>query len=220
MIPKFRYKILLAVAFLALASLACTQLDALLPNSRDTTEGSVRVSDDFSNENTGWEIGSYEGGDVGYYKGKYRITSVGDSITMWGAAGKSLEDMVIDVDTEQISAPENNNNDYGIICRLQNDGGGYYALISGDGYYSILIQNGEEGFDILVDWTYSSIINQGNTQNHLQLTCRGTKISLSVNGQLLAETSATKFSSGDIGFTTTSYELDLTEVHFDNFTVK
>ena len=220
MIPKIRYKLILAAIFLALASLACTQLDSLLPKSRDTTAGSVRVSDDFSSEKSGWEIGSYDGGDVGYFEGKYRITSIGDSITMWGAAGRSLEDMVIDVDTEQISAPENNNNDYGIICRLQNDGGGYYSLVSGDGFYSILRQNGEEGFDILVDWTYSSIINQGNSRNHLQLTCIGTKISLSVNGQLLAETSDTKFSSGDIGFTATSYEVEGTEVHFDNFAVK
>ena len=56
MTPKNRYKLILIVAFLALASLACTQLDALLPKSSDTSEGSFRVSDDFSSEKSGWEV--------------------------------------------------------------------------------------------------------------------------------------------------------------------
>ena len=38
--------------------------------------------------------------------------------------------------------------------------------------------------------------------------------------QLLAETSDNMYSSGDIGFTATSYELEGTEIQFDDLIVK
>jgi len=213
--------IILVAVFLLLTSLACTSLDGLLPDiGGDDTSEALKLSDDFSQEGSGWEVGSFEGGDIGYFDGKYRVTSNGDGSTMWGAAGRSFEDVIIEVDAKQISAPANNNNDYGVICRLQRDGAGYYGLVSGDGFFTILRENGENGFDVLVDWVESGLIKQGNAQNRIGLSCLGSKISLYVNGELLAETSDSMFSSGDIGFTVTSYELESTEVHFDNLTVK
>ncbi len=213
--------VLVLIGTLMLTTLACTSLEALLPDVlADDSSDTLKLSDGFSDQDTGWEIGSYDGGGVGYTEGKYFVSSTGSGSTMWGGAGRSFEDVFIDVDTEQISAPSNNNNDYGIICRLQRDGGGYYGLISGDGFYAILLETGGDGYDILVDWTESNLIRQGNTQNHLSLSCVGSKISMFVNGQLLAETSDSMYSSGDIGFTATSYEDEETEVHFDNLTVR
>jgi hypothetical protein len=206
---------------LILTTLACTSLDSILPNTKvDDSDDTYKFSDDFSKENSGWEIGSFDGGGIGYTGGIYFVSSTGSGSTMWGAAGRSFEDVIIDVDAEQVSAPSNNNNDYGIACRLQQDGGGYYGLISGDGFYSILRESGGDSYDILVDWKESNHIRQGNGQNHLGLSCVGSKISLFVNGQLLAETSDSMYDSGDIGFTATSYEPEGTEVHFDNLTVR
>lgn len=211
----------ICAGFLILGTLACTSLEALLPKAKvDDSPDTFKFSDSFSDESSGWEIGSFDGGGVGYTQGKYFVSSTGNGSTMWGGAGRSFENMTIDVDAEQISAPSNNNNDYGIICRLQRDGGGYYGLISGDGFYAILRESGGDSYDILVDWTDSKHIQQGNSQNQLGLSCVGSKISLYVNGQLLAETSDTMYDSGDIGFTATSYELEGTEVHFDNVTVR
>jgi len=152
--------------------------------------------------------------------GNKRISVMGSGSTMWDGAGRSFENVSIEVSAKQISAPSNNNNDYGIICRLQRDGGGYYGLISGDGFYAILRESGGDSYDVLVDWTASNHIRQGNSQNQLGLSCVGSKISLFVNDQLLAETSDSMYSSGDIGFTATSYELEGTEIHFDNVSVR
>lgn len=213
--------ILIFVGFLFLTTLACTSLDAILPNTRiDDSPDSFKFSDDFSQESSGWEIGDFDGGVIGYSRGKYFVTSVGSGSTMWGGAGRSFENVSIEVSAKQISAPSNNNNDYGIICRLQRDGGGYYGLISGDGFYAILRESGGDSYDVLVDWTASNHIRQGNSQNQLGLSCVGSKISLFVNDQLLAETSDGMYSSGDIGFTATSYELEGTEVQFDDVIVK
>lgn len=214
-------RILICVVFLFLTTLACTSFDALLPKAKlDDSPDSFKLSDGFSDDNSGWEIGDFDGGVIGYSQGKYFVTSVGNGSTMWGSAGRSFEDVTIEVDAEQISAPSNNNNDYGIICRLQRDGGGYYGLISGDGFFAILRESGGDSYDVLVDWTVSNHIRQGNSQNQLGLSCVDSKISLFVNGQLLAETSDSMFGSGDIGFTATSYELEGTEVQFDNVIVK
>jgi hypothetical protein len=216
-----KLNLIIGICMVFLTTLACTSLDSILPNVKlDPSAEPLKFSDDFSSESTGWEIGSYDGGGIGYTQGKYFVSSTGNGSTMWGSAGRSFEDVMIEVDTQQISAPENHNNDYGIICRLQRDGGGYFGLISGDGLYSILRQGGSESYDILVEWKESNHIRQGNSRNHLALSCVGSKISLYVNGQLLAETSDSMYASGDIGFTATSYESEETEVHFDDVIVR
>jgi len=53
-------------------------------------------------------------------------------------ANRSFDNLVVEVDATQVSAGPENDNDYGVICREQGDGNGYYLLVSGDGYYAIL----------------------------------------------------------------------------------
>jgi serine/threonine-protein kinase len=175
--------------------------------------------DDFSSPTSGWEVGEYEMGSVGYKDGVYSVVALGDSATMWGVANVSFEDVVIEVAAVPVSAPANNNNDYGIICRNQPGGlDGYYLLVSGDGGYAILKAEGGE-FGALVDWTASASVNKGSTRNYLRAICEGEHLALYVNGELLAEADDATFSRGDIAFTATSYEDEPTEVHFDNMVV-
>jgi hypothetical protein len=115
--------------------------------------------------------------------------------------------------------PPNDNNAYGIICRDQPNDDGYLMRISGDGFYAItLINEGE--FSYLVDWERSPHIKQGNAKNHLRAVCDGPRLALYVNGELVAETEDTTFAVGDVGLTATSFEEEMTEVHFDNLVVK
>jgi len=180
---------------------------------------STLFQDDFSSPTSGWEVGEYEMGSVGYKEGVYSVVALGDSATMWGVANVSFEDVVIEVAAVPVSAPANNNNDYGVICRNQPGGlDGYYLLISGDGGYAILKAEGGE-FDALVDWTASASVNKGPTRNYLRVICEGQHLALYVNGELLAEADDATFSRGDIAFTATSYEDEPTEVHFDNMVV-
>ena len=219
---KNRKLIILAITILAISSLACAVLDSILPDvgGGSSSADTIRVSDDFSDQSSGWEIGSYEFGDVGYHDGKYRVTSEGNS-TMWGAAGLNFQDVMIEIEATQIVGPDNNNNDYGVICRLQPEGNGYYGLVSGDGFYTIIRLSGEEDVEILVDWTESRLINQGNATNQIGLSCQGNQIALFINNKLVAETSDSMFSSGDIGLTTASYEESQgTVIDFDNLIVK
>lgn len=217
-----RNRILLGGALLGLALLACS-LPGLTPPPISTPEGGGKKSgvlfqDDFSNPKSGWEVGEYDAGKVGYGDGYYYVISYGDGNTMWGVANRSFSDVVIEVDATQVSGPDNN--DYGVICRTADSesGLGYYMLISGDGYYAIA-KGTDTGFDWLVDFTESSAIRQGNATNHIRAVCKGSKLSLTVNGVLLAEAEDSEFTGGDIALTATSYENIPTEVHFDNLVV-
>jgi len=180
---------------------------------------SILYQDDFSSASSGWEVGDYEGGSAGYKNGVYFVTSVGNNATMWGVANASFTDTIIEVDTTQVSAPANDNNDYGVVCRNQPDSlDGYYLLISGDGGYAIL-RAVAGSFEPLVDWATSDAINEGNVTNHIRAICNGDYLALSVNGELLAEVNDTALSQGDIALTATSYEDEPTEIHFDNLVV-
>lgn len=210
-----RKRVLIGGALLVLAMLACS-----LPGLRTPTPGGEKalMRDDFSNPNSGWEVGEYDTGEVGYSDGQYFVISYGDANTMWGVASRSFGNVVIEVDATPISGPDNN--DYGIICRVQGkeDGRGYYFLISGDGYYAIA-KGTDTGYDWLVDFTESSAIKQGYTTNRIRVVCDGSNLRLYVNGQLVGEASDTEFSSGDIALTATSYENEPVEVRFDNLVV-
>jgi hypothetical protein len=184
-----------------------------------TTEPDRLYRDDFQNPDSGWEIGDYESGRVGYENGKYVVTSMGNGDTMWGVGNLSFKDVAIEVDATQVSAPDNDNNDYGIVCREQGNGDGYYLLISGDGSYAIIKAN-REGFTQLVDWRTSEAIRTGNATNHLQAVCDGSRLALFVNGQRLASAEDTEFVGGDIALTATSYESATTEIHFDDLVVR
>ncbi len=181
-------------------------------------EAPVLYRDDFSDPSSGWEIGEYDSGSVGYGDGYYFVTSTVEEQQMWGVANRSFSDLAIEVDATQISAPANDNNSYGVMCRVQPDGDGYALRISGDGFYGIYkVVNGE--FEALVEWTGSTAIRQGNATNHLRAVCDGAVLALFVNGEGVAQASDSSFAEGDIALTASTFEAELTEVHFDYLVV-
>jgi hypothetical protein len=178
----------------------------------------VLFEDDFSNPGSGWEVGDYNDGSVGYRDGVYFVTSTFEDKYIWGVANQFFSDIVIDVDATQISAPANDNNAYGVMCRVQPNGEDGYALrISGDGFYGI--HKVSDGFEPLVDWTESDAIRQGNATNRLRAVCDGPNLVLFVNGELVAEASDATFAEGDIALSATTFEAEGTEVLFDNVVV-
>jgi hypothetical protein len=214
----------LIIALLAL-SLACTcDLASLLktetptPTMSQPAPSDLLMEDDFGSDDSGWEEGDYSGGSVGYGRGYYYVSAEPDSF-MWGVAYRSFDDVVIDVDATQVSAPSNDNNGYGVCCREQGDGDGYYLFISGDGMYSIF--RGVEGStESLVEWASSSAIRQGDATNHIRAICDGSRLTLVVNGEELASTTDSLYSEGDVGLAAASFESDPTEIHFDSFVVR
>jgi hypothetical protein len=209
-----------------MATLACT-CSSLLPGGDgqepppSPVPTNIYLQDDFSSTDSGWEIGDYDFGSVGYRNDAYFVTSTSIDMMMWGVANRSFDDVVIEVDATQISAGPESNNAYGVVCREQGDGSGngYYLRISGDGFYQIVKAVGEE-FETLVEWTETSAIQQGNATNRIMAVCNGSSLELFVNGERLAGVEDSTYTSGDIGFTATTFEDTMTEIHFDNVVVR
>lgn len=222
---------LVFVVLLALVSISCVCSTENLPafitdlvggeseQQSNLPGGNVVLQDDFSDPNSGWEVEQFDSGSVGYANGKYFVISTESAAAMWGAAGRNYADVVIEVEATQVRAPSNNNNDYGVMCRLKFTGEGYSFNISGDGFYSIQKMSNNE-FTDLVAWTESGVIRKGNATNKIRVVCDGNKLALFVNGEMLAEVIDSAYTSGDIGLAATTYEPEATEVHFDNLIVR
>ena len=78
--------------------------------------------------------------------GSYRATApdVGGYIWALDINGLPHTDVVIEIETTQLSDLANNG--YGVMCRadINNNGDGYYFLISGDRYYAIARGSGDD----------------------------------------------------------------------------
>ena len=62
----------------------------------------VLLDDDFEDPGSGWEIGSYDSGSVGYENGSYFVEASIEDNLMWGTAGMVFENTDITVETRQI----------------------------------------------------------------------------------------------------------------------
>jgi hypothetical protein len=182
------------------------------------TGSEVLWQDDFSDPGSGWEVSDYSAGSVKYENGAYLVTASAQSY-MWGAANRPFGDGTIEVDATQVVGPANDNNGYGVICRVQSNGDGYYFRISGDGFYGITkFADGQS--EALVDWSASDVINQGDALNRISVLCNGSSLKLTVNGEVLAQISDSTFTEGDVGLTASSFEEgEGTEISFDNIVV-
>ena len=183
--------------------------------------GEILLEDDFSDPSTAWQVEDYgEPGRVGYGDGYYYVIGQQNGLMVWGAAPQSYSDVVVEVETTQVSAPPNDNNGYGLMCRVQPGpvGDGYALLISGDGYYTIQrVVDGD--YEPLVPWTRSLVINTGDATNHIHAVCSGSTLALVVNGRLLAEAEDTTYDSGRLSLVAGTFETQPTEVRFDDLTV-
>jgi hypothetical protein len=180
--------------------------------------GEVVFRDDFDDPASGWEANDFQEGSIGYGEGYYFVTSVVEDQMMWGIAEMDHSDVVIEVEAAQVEAPANDNNAYGVMCRVQENDDGYALRVSGDGFYSIVLIV-DNDFQYLVDWETSPVINQGDATNDLRVVCDGPDLALYVNGELLAETTDATYAEGNIALTATTFEEASTEVRFDNLVV-
>jgi hypothetical protein len=137
---------------------------------------------------------------------------------MWTLNAQAHTNVVMQVDTEQLS--EYANNAYGILCRAAptNNGDGYYFMIAGDGMYS-LRRGATDQVDALIPWTYSDAIHQGKTINRMRVVCIDDYLALYVNGTFVAETHDTYFSRGYAGITAAVPEDGDVDVTFDRLTI-
>lgn len=182
--------------------------------------GEVLFQDNFSDESSGWYTFVDEEGVTDYEDGGFRIFVDVANTYHWTNPDRDFEDVQIDVDATKVSGPEEN--DFGVICRYQDDANFYFFTVSSDGFYGIAkFVDGEESLIGAEELGFNdAVIRSGEATNHIRANCVGDTLSLHTNGELLAQAQDGEFATGDVGLIASTYDQAGTDMLFDNFVVR
>ncbi|NDJ76704.1 MAG: hypothetical protein GYB65_10635 [Chloroflexi bacterium] len=224
---------MLILAVLVLA--ACGSAD---DPSEETAKGRVVISQAFDQPGL-WEEDTAQTESGAEYQfvatlstenGRYVIdhqSTDGNSFS-WGVGARTVPaDVIIEVETEQLSADEDNL--YGIMCRVTPNSsgelGGYAFLISGDGHFGIAtVRKGS--FDqrplmaFVLEWRQSEAINEGQAQNTIRAVCVDDYLAIYANNEFLGEVRDDTFADGgQVGLLAGAEDGNAIALAFDNLVV-
>ena len=212
------YRLLLGivVAVVAYPVMANSELSLLLPKIGLIHAELVEV-DTFDQQGQWEQYSSPKGIELGVENGMYRAYTMNAGY-VWGLNKQSHSDVILEV--EAVPMTIHYENGFGITCRSDptNNGDGYYFMITGTGYYSIRIGQGNE-VRPLVDWQPSDAIHQELDTNRLRAVCIGNYLAFYVNDKLLATATDDVFQTGYAGLAVSASTDSDIDVAFDNFSI-
>ena len=176
----------------------------------------IIVSDNFSDQDSGWESFSDEDGSVAYEDGwLYIMDTTNKDKTTKSCLKQQFSDFVLDVDTKLIEGSDDNW--HVIYCRMTDLDNNYGFGISADGYYAMdRWVDGERTW--LIAPTESAYINKGvDNANHIQIKCVGEELSFFVNEHLLGTIPDSFHEAGDICLAARAMSGTFTKIAYDNF---
>ncbi len=178
--------------------------------------GDLPWEEDFSSPGA-WKLESDAAARVMVEDGALRISIVASNQLAWASAGKDLQDFRLTVEASQVAGPDDN--EYGVLVRMQDPRNFYAFSISGDGYF--MVSRFVDGVrqPLGADWTPSDAIYPGIGTNVLEVVAQGNRLTFIVNDRQLAQVEDDRFSHGDIGLYAGSFYEGGVEVHFDNLRV-
>lgn len=198
----------------------CQIMDSLPPEkASSSSSGDVLFHDDFSDTSSGWRVWDTSEANITYADGGLRFYVNQPNYDYWSLPGKEYTDVTLAVDALLEEGPTDN--DFGLICRMQDEYNFYAFLISSDGYGGIIkvkdglyqVLNSETGLE------YGSMINQDQNQNLIRADCIGEHLTMYVNHEKFLEVDDSDFSLGDAGLIAGSYNQPGVSILFDNFYV-
>ncbi len=223
--PRF----LLPLSFLVLATLACSVLSGASVSGTTgggqdqevnvaSSSSNILFQDDFSDPGSGWDSIRDGDGVTDYENGGYRFLINLPNWWFWTTPSLHFTDVRLEVETTKLSGPDVN--EFGLICRYQDPDNFYFLTISSDGFYGVSkFVDGEETLIGMESLQSNPAILQGEASNRLRADCVGSRLTLFVNDQVLAEVEDGDFSSGDVGMIAGTFDEPGTDVLFDNFVV-
>jgi hypothetical protein len=207
--------VIILVIILIFSTVACSVLGGnRLPSN-------VVFSDDFSNTKHKWDKVNETNRITDYFNDAFHIVVNEANTDAWSNPGdESFTDVTIEVDATKNAGPEDN--DFGIVCRYTEGDqfNFYYAVISSDGYYSIMKMSNGVGRPLGKDsLLQSEKIKLGTSTNHLRFDCIGTSLTFSVNGNVIDQQTDTEYAAGNVGLIAGTFDTIGADIIFDNFIV-
>jgi len=225
-----RINIILAIAGLALASLACNAVTSVAatdtpvpPVSTDIPiipeTGSVLLSDDFSNAQ--WGIGTDADSSVEYANDALQMIVYSQNYFVWSTPNTEdyqnlhAEVTVLNNGTDSTTA-------FGIICNQQDvNNNFYYVAMTPAGQYAIAkASDGQKDIFLTNEdsWAASDLIPKDAASYRVGADCGSGTLTLYVDGQEITSVSDTSYTGGGIAlFTWSGEEATMTDVSFDDF---
>lgn len=242
---KNNFKVLLAIASLALAALACQAVaggasatntavpaDTVAPDATTLPEptqpaasnsnSDVLLDDDFSASRTQWGTGTDADSAVEYVDNALNIQIFKKNFVVWSYPNESdyenvhMEATVINNGTDATTA-------FGFKCDMQHPltDSHYYFAITAGGEYAIAKASLALDDVFLTNndqWAKSDAIAKNAPSYHIGADCGNGKLTLYVDGKQIASVDDSTYTSGGIAlFAWSGKDATITNVSFDDF---
>ena len=176
---------------------------------RTATDWPLLLEDGFDDNENSWAIDPEEDPELATIdwkidKGKYRWEAQALSPFVWWVTPDQFEagDFYLAVTGKQVDGPDDG--EYGLVFRMNEEGEYYVFEVSETGYFGLFLYS-QEGWQALVNWTETALIQSG-AENRLEVTARGDTFYLSVNGKRLTEFTNNQIPTGQAGLLIGLYE--------------
>ncbi len=136
----------------------------------------------------------------------------------WAATGKRFADFHLVVEATSIAGPEDN--EFGILVRMDGDKHFYAFSISADGYARVARYADGQWTLLSPDWFPQPAIQQGMVTNRLELEARGADFTFLVNDERVAQVNDAALTQGNIGLYAGAFDEAGVQVAFDNLRIE
>jgi hypothetical protein len=150
--------------------------------------------------------------------GVFRVLSSMPGRYVWSVHRDTHTDVLLGIEAQRVS--DYDRVLYGLMCRADANGRGYYFMISGNGYYSIR-RGREASTEPLIKWQPHEAIYTDGRANDLRAVCLGDYLALYVNNQYVDSATDDFYTEGRAGLVVdmpANTPADTrADIHFDNF---
>lgn len=162
--------------------------------------GDIEAEYHFDSSQTSWDTFRLPD-DAAYFAvtdGALTGSVVADRGYVWSLNQPEYSNISIKATIQQTQGSSGNG--FGVMCRADNDGNGYYFVLSSAGQFAILkAEPGISNPTQLVKWQSSGAVKQDRDVNNIEAICLDDYLSFTVNGVFIAEARDSTFKSGHVG---------------------
>lgn len=211
----------LGVSFLLLLTLGLIVAACQESAARGGEEG-VLYQDSFGPDSRDrWELEGDQQGRTTLVNDQLLIEVDGTDVVQYATlAADRFDDFVLQVDVTQLAGSPRST--YGVLFRMQEEGGFYRFAISPSGYFIVELRQPGGRRTVLTDgWTEAGSVNGGlNQLNRLQVTTSGSSLAFFINGVFLAEVSESTLGQGRIALDAGTFGQGGLRVAFDDLIIR
>ncbi len=213
----FKHPLILSLLLLSLAGCA-----GLVDSVRTPLIGfgDIQAEYHFDSEQSSWDTFRLpdDAAFFGVTDGALTGLVIGDKGYIWSLNQPQYANISIKAILQQTRGSSGNG--FGVMCRADKDGNGYYFVLSSAGQFAILkAESGTPDPIQLVKWQSSGAVKKDDDINSIEAICLDDYLSFTVNGVFIAEARDSTFKSGQIGAVLGAVGQPLW-VRFDNIIIR